>query len=238
MGDMDLFDTANYDKPEPASAPGEQADLPGMKTKKGNVKGFDFEAHLDSLHKFYLIQGLICVNKNTETWTFEYGKQDNFEAKWKAGSDTVAKTAGGKRLLKVYSLPDYTGTNGSFGIMFDAKATAGDSIPLANLKTTKGGASHQIHNLKQAAKCGALAGFLILFYEHKRCFWAPVKFVDWKEQQYLRASSAKGKRAKPGTASISIAELEANGIEIPKNKINLTWDWFAVLAQPALPGKR
>lgn len=203
-----------------------QLTLDGIPARRGNDMGDVFERHLDSLHDYYRDRGLINVYKNAEKWTFKYGKADNFEARWKAKADTVAKTPNGKRLLKVMSLPDYSGGNGSFSIMFDAKTTTGEKLPMDKLT------GHQIGRLKQAAHCRQTAGFLIWFYEVDRVFFAPIQFVLQKEEIWHKNKGTRAKPAPAGTASITIAELETHGKEITKSRSNASWDWFLVLCQP------
>ena len=71
-----------------------------------------------------------------------------------------------------------------------------------------------------------LAGAMVWMTAYNRVFFIPYKYLDDRQTILLRQT---GRRAKPGTASVSLADLELHATEVPKHKINMNWDWLKVL---------
>lgn len=224
-----------------------QPDLPGQKTSSNSRKGKDFEAEIETVNDYYRLRGIVDVVKNAEKWVvfdkLKFGQTADgyFRAvpsKFKQGgkkiqihssvvppknyvADNIAITANGWVLKREDSYVDFSGGNDEAAYAFDAKESKGDYISLDNLKP------HQIHRLSLSRKCRCIAGFLIKFTDHDRVFFAPIAFVVEKDEIRRRQT---GKRAAPGTASISIAELEKHGREVIKDTRNGLWDWFRYIS--------
>jgi len=174
------------------------------------------------------MRGAADIVKNPSEWVFigEY-EYRQIEAKIHAkllAPGLIAQTDNGRFMKLVPSDIDFAGGGRGFAVCFDAKATNGDRFPLLNIKP------HQVQRIKESAKCGTIAGFMIRFTEHRRVFFIrsveiSKKFENWEK------SKIRGSRAAKGTASLSIAELEQNSIEIFRNKMNSTWDWLPYLVK-------
>lgn len=61
-----------------------------------------------------------------------------------------------------------------------------------------------------------------------RVFFASYKYLD---HRMLILDRQTGRRAAPGTAFLSINDLEAHTTEIKKHKMNMNWDWLSVLVK-------
>lgn len=183
--------------------------------------GEEFERELQATHDWYLKNSIVDVVKVPSAWDFARG-QDHYKYKllYEKGAPNAARLPNGTYLMRVRSEVDFSGGNDRFCFQFDAKATEENNFPFKNVE------DNQIYRLKRAAKCGTNAGLMIKFSKFNRVFFAPVAMVAPKFDAWFRQSS--GVRSKPGTASLSIAELEAGALEIKQNKFQL-WDWYPVL---------
>lgn len=190
-------------------------------------RGRGFEMELAAVHDWYRMQGKADIVQNPSAWAFisdkEYLERLKAIEKGKASPGTLAVTDNGMKLMRVPSDVDFSGGGANFAICFDAKETREMRVPLFHLKT------HQIHRLMLSSRCGTIAGFMIKFTKPGRVFFIPARYARDKEDQLLKQTGRK--RAKAGTASISIEECEKNGVEIFRHKMNTLWDWLAVLVK-------
>jgi recombination protein U len=179
--------------------------------------GRDWERELESVHDFYRASGRADIVKNPHEWVFITDNQYRSACvKYSAGM--FARTANGRWMMRSRSDVDFSGGGAGFSVCFDAKACASATFPLSNLT------DHQIRRLKQSARCGTVAGFMIRMSKFSRVFFVPVAYADRRHLGWL----TQGRRARPGTASLSLADLEENAIEIPCGA-NRLWDWLACL---------
>lgn len=200
-----------------------QQSLPGTKAPVSHSKrGKIFEGELETLHDWYRFQRIVDVVKNPEKWTCvgKLEEKQTADQYLQGKGDNFAVTGLGWIYKRENSEVDYSGGNDLCSFIFDAKETTRKDFPMEKLKT------HQISRLYQSSQCRTVAGFMILFVKLDRCFFAPVSFVRKKEEIWLRQ---QGKRATPGTASITVAELEQNGKEIFRHRHNALFDWYSVL---------
>ncbi len=204
-----------------------QETLPGIARANHSNRGAGFEAELAATHDWYRRSGLIDVVKNPSEWIFisekEYRGQIGRIAEKLAAAGTIAETDNGRFLMRVPSDVDFSGGNDKFSVCFDAKETAENRVPLPMLKP------HQIARLKQSARCGTRAGFMVKLVKAERVFFVPAAVADRKYEIWLKSSYGK-KRAPAGAASLSLAELELHALEIKKNRQNSLWDWYVWLA--------
>lgn len=199
-----------------------QVNLPGLKNISHSNLGIGFEKELETVHDYYRRQRWCDVVKNPSEWKFITDGQYAALAYKNPGG--VAKTGNGFFMRRIPSDVDFSGggksKNGKFSICFDAKESSAKTFPLSNFQ------KHQIGRLRESAMCGAIAGAMIYLTVFNRVFFVPAAFLTGKETVWL---SQPGRRAKPGTASISLAEFEDHAVEI-KN-VNGLWDWYAVLVK-------
>lgn len=194
--------------------------------KRGNHAnlGRSFERELEATHEWYRAQNLADVIKNPNEWQFvsekQYAERQKLVSLGKFPAGSAAACDNGRKIFRVKSDVDFSGGGKRFSVMFDAKETSGKNFPLSNIK------GHQIQRMVNSSRCGVIAGFMIKIVD--RVFFVPASVVRAKENKLL---VQRGRRAKPGTASFSIEELEANAVEIPRNRINMLWDWYSVLAK-------
>lgn len=177
-------------------------------------RGKEFENELKATHEFYLLRGLADIVQNPNAWDF--CNANLFNAIATKNPHGVAKTAAGSTIRRIKSNVDFSGGGNCRTFIFDAKQTTGQSFPLAKVE------EHQIVRLRRSAKCGNTAGLMIKFSELDRVFWID---ADTLEERYTAWKKQPGKAAR-GTASLSIADLEANGVEIARDRINGLWDWL------------
>ena len=182
-------------------------------------QGKDFEKQLEAVHDWYRLQGLADVRKIPNSWKFismsEYQK-----LLVKLPPSHLANTADGRYMQRVKSDVDFVGAGENFGICFDAKVCKTKTFPLANIE------NHQFYKLRERDKCKIIAGVIVYLGFYDRAFFVPYKFLE-KKQTILQKQT--GRRAAPGTASISLAELESNAAEIFRHKSNFLWDWLKAI---------
>lgn len=181
--------------------------------------GRDWEDELSAVHDWYRMSGKADIVKNPHDWVFISNNQYQKNSS-KYDPRMFAVTDNGTRLMRSRSDVDFSGGGKGFSICFDAKVSKGNTFPLANI------AAHQIHRLRQSARCGTIAGFMIKMKDHDRVFFCPVKFIDTRFEQWQRQP---GKRAKPGTASLSFEDFAGYAYEIKKNSTNGLWDYLATI---------
>ncbi len=188
--------------------------------------GVDWEAQLIAIHDVYRLRGVCDIVLNPREWVFVSDVKYNAHVA-KYGPGFVAVCGTGRKMIRTRSDVDFSGGGKGFGlpfsICFDAKSCKAKTFPLTNF------ASHQIARLRVSAKCGCIAGFMVRMEAFDRVFFVPSSYAALREEALLRQT---GRRAKPGTASISIAEMEDEAVEISRDK-NGMWDWA-----PELVGKR
>lgn len=183
--------------------------------------GIEFEKELETAHDWYRLQGWADVRKIPSSWSFisfsEYQKLQQ-----KLPGAHLAVTDDGRYMQRVKSDVDFVGAGERFGICFDAKVASGKSFPLANIP------AHQLAKLKSRARCRIIAGVMIYMAAYDRVFFVPYRYLEQRETVLLQQS---GRRAKPGTASISLSDLETHAVEIFRHKMNMNWDWLKALVK-------
>lgn len=199
-----------------------QPTLTGVSVADHSNLGAGFEAEIAHVNGIYLNKKLVDVVRNPNAWEFVTGRDYfHYKSLYEKGDRRAARTGDGRYLRRCYSDVDFSGS--SRGFIFDTKETRGKSFPLANVE------EHQVLRLVRSAECGNVAGALIKFTELDRVFFAPAAFLEEKYTAWKR-SAAANRQAARGTASISIAELEAHGIEVFRDKAG-NWDWLKVLGE-------
>jgi penicillin-binding protein-related factor A (putative recombinase) len=181
--------------------------------------GKGFEAELSAVHDWYRMQGIVDIVKNASDWDFAR-KDDWFKYKslFEQQRPQAALTGDGRYLMRVNSDVDYSGG----GFVFDAKSTVEDRWSFSKIEP------HQVNRLKQTVRCGSTAGIFIKFEKMQRVFWLPAPTLIPMFEKYQAASYGR-RRAKPGTGSLAIADLEQHGIEIRRHPMNGLWDWWKEL---------
>lgn len=189
-------------------------------------QGKDFEADLDAVHDWYRRQGWADVRKIPHAWQF-ISEREYLKLQSKPPPSHLAKTEDGRFMQRVKSDVDFTGggffRDFGFGIVFDAKSVKGDRFPLSNLE------SHQLHKLRERSRCKMLAGIMLRFKDYNRVIFVPYQYLNQRYEYWLRSKS--GGRAAAGTASVSLADAEQNGVEIFRHKNNMLWDWLPCLVK-------
>lgn len=187
--------------------------------------GKEFERDLDATHAKYAIQRLAKIDHHPNEWVYIGNNEYTSLLANPKMRSLVAKTGDGYWMKRRATNVDFSGVakikllNVGVEVKFDAKMTAGERIPLDNFET------HQVDNLILSTECGAIAGFLVMFYDARpveRVFFVPPDLVRRKKDKNF------GKiRASKGDGSITIAEMEQYAREIPYS--NRFVDWYPVL---------
>lgn len=190
-------------------------------------RGLEFEQELEAANAFYLQKGLCDVVKNPSAWDFARGRDwHTYKNLWGQKHSNSALTGDGRYLMRIRSDVDFSGGGrlpngkGSFSIAFDAKESGDDRFPFGNIK------SHQVHRLKQSAKCGGIAGVFIKMKKADRVFFLSVERLQTAYEKW-EINRAVGRQTKRGEASFSIEDLERIGVEIFKGNNGL-WDWLKI----------
>lgn len=181
--------------------------------------GRSWERELEAVHDLYRLEGKADVVKNPNDWTFITQRQHE-KQRFKYGPGYFAKTMDGKYMMRSQSDVDFSGGGKNFSVCFDAKHCEAKTFPISSM------AEHQIHRLRQSARCGAIAGFMLQMVMFDRVFFIPVKYADDRMMAYRR--QRVGGRAKAGTASISLSDLVNNCVEIPRSRAGIR-DWLPIL---------
>lgn len=199
-----------------------QSNLPGITRADHSNLGKHWEAELAAAHQWYAAQKWACIVQTPNSWKF-IAENDYRRLRQKLPASHLARTDHGRFMQRVKSDVDFTGggffKNKHFFIAFDAKTHAGNRFPLAGVE------SHQLDKLRNRARCGALGGVMLYLSDHRRAFFIPVSYLDARNETL----NSSNRRAKPGTASISVEELEANAVEIFRHRQNMLWDWLPIL---------
>lgn len=187
-------------------------------------RGLEWERELEAVHHWYRLQGWADIVKNPCEWIF-IGERE-YSTLLIENPSLVACCGDQRKIKRIQSDVDYSGGGSGclgvpFSICFDAKMCAGDKISIANFRP------HQIHRIRQSARCGVIAGFMVRFNQFDRVFFIPNRYMQIKYENYLK--NKIGRRAKPGTASYTAAELSANAIEIFRHTGNGLWDWMRAI---------
>lgn len=183
--------------------------------------GRAWEKELEAVHEFYRISAKADIVKNPNDWTF-ISERDYQKLSARYHPGMFARTDSGSMLMRARSDVDFSGGGKGFAICFDAKVTEKPHFPLANLS------DHQLARLRQSARCGTIAGFMIKLAAHDRVFFLPARQAD---ERFTHWQTHRGRRAKPGMASIKVEDLASIAVEITKNKINGLWDWLPAIQQ-------
>ena len=177
---------------------------------KSNL-GKAFESMLERSHAVYATQKIAAMQKNPAEWKYTgptaYYKMANHP------KDLVARTNTGRFLTRVKSTIDFSGVAGGRFVTFDAKQVSRLNFPLSDLPL------HQLSTLCFAEQCGAISGLMIHFSTYKRTFFVPAGYVERVNNEMNLSGGKK---------SISLADCEENGIEIPSS-LMIECDWFGVL---------
>lgn len=181
------------------------------------MRGKQFEQELTATHDWYRFNRKADIVQNPNEWQITTEKHysqrlSKIKAK-KASPGTLATTDKNQRMLRVYSDVDFSGGGENFSVMFDAKETSVNRLPIANIRP------HQIDRLYKASRCGVIAGLMVKLVKVDRVFFIPAAVVRDKEADLL---------AGRGSASFSISDLEDDAVEIRRNTYGL-WDWLSVL---------
>ena len=183
--------------------------------------GKKWEADLEATHDWYRMQRLVDVRKIPSNWEFiSENEYKSYLGKRYPGTLAVCDNA--RKMQRVKSDVDYVGGGSSFSIVFEAKTSAGTNFPLANIEP------HQLEKLRQRDRCGILAGAMVMMAKYERAFFVPFKYLDKRNEILLKQT---GRRAAPGTASISLSDFESYATEIFKHKNNRLWDWLPQLVK-------
>lgn len=183
--------------------------------------GREWENALIAVHDWYRMQRRADVVKNPSEWVF-VGPQAYMKVIRNCDPGMLAITANGRHLIRSRSDVDFSGGGRGFSICFDAKHCEQKLYPLANLT------DHQIRRLIDSSRCGCISGFMLRMEMFNRVFFIPAAYADDRKTALQRQGS---KRAKAGTASLSISDLEQNCVEIHRNHINGLWDWLPALVR-------
>lgn len=180
-------------------------------------RGREFEAELDAVHKWYKLQAKLKMYHHGQEWA--YISEFEYQRTIRTNPAILARTGDGRTMKRLKSIVDFTGGNDYKSFAFDAKEVQEKTFPLSMVH------EHQVDSLNDATRCGMIAGVLVKFSEDDRVFFIfssvlRDKYEGWKKQTG---------RAKPGTASFSIPELEQAGVEVFRDKMNMLWDWYSVL---------
>jgi len=178
--------------------------------------GRDWENELSAVHDWYRLSGKADIVKNPSDWVF-ISNNDYQKKSSKYALSMFALTDSGTRLMRSRSDVDFSGGGKGFSICFDAKSSKGKLFPLSNVSP------HQIARLKQSARCGTIAGFMIRMKDLDRVFFCPVAYMDSRFTKWQRQS---GKRVKAGIASLSIDDLTNLTVEIARHRTNGLWDYL------------
>lgn len=177
---------------------------------KSNL-GKEFEAMLERSHAVYATQRIAAMQKNPSEWKYTgpmaYDKMKNHP------KDLVARTNTGRYLTRVKSTIDFSGVAGGRFVTFDAKQVSRLNFPMSDLPP------HQLATLTFAEQCGAISGLMIHFASLGRTFFVSASYVELVNNQMNFAGGKK---------SISLADCEENGVEIPRSPV-VECDWFGVL---------
>lgn len=202
----------------------DQQALPGIRRADHSNLGKDWEAQLEAVHEFYRLQARADIVKNPVEWI--YISENDYKKGFAENPAQVARTGDNLCMRRVPSDVDFAGGGKDFSICFDAKTTVSRSR--VELKMFR---PRQIARLKESKRCGGLSGFLLHLSALQRTFWLPVGFIAQKEEKYLASTAGGRRRAKPGSASITLEELEEFCLEIKRNPANNLWDYLAGVRQ-------
>jgi recombination protein U len=198
---------------------GKQTNLPGLNRADHRNLGKNFEAEIEAVNDFYRMQGIVDVVKNPNEWRYCSFKE--FSRHEANRSRIAARTCDSQYLIMQSSDVDFSGGNDRGSYVFDTKETAKESFPLTSVR------DNQLIRLRQSAKCGTIAGFLVKFTALDRVFFAHISFIDEKFVQWKKQT---GRRAAPGTASISFEEMQERAVEVFRAKNGL-WDWYKAIGK-------
>lgn len=176
-----------------------QVELPGIKHVSHANRGKEFEKLLAKTHHYYAVKKLAFVQQNPVEW--RYVSKSQYDTFRDSTYDFVAKTNRGLYLKKFKSTVDFSGViKGGKMAIFDSKQITGKSLPLGNIP------DHQIKTLRQSEECGAISGILLMFSDLNRVFFLSATVIERACVEMLY---------KNGRKSISLANCESEGVEIP-----------------------
>jgi len=152
-------------------------------------RGMNFENMINQTNEFYLTNNIAVIHK--KPIPIQIVKVDYLHR-------SAAKIT--EAYYKLPSTTDYNGLYQGKYIDFEAKETKNKtSFPIKNIH------EHQVTHLEQCIKHGGIAFIIIYFSSLDRIFFLDAKYVS----EYF-------KRSKTSRKSITLTEIEMNGIEIPQ----------------------
>lgn len=203
-----------------------QTSLPGMDVTDHSNRGKVFERWLMAAHSEYAARGWAQIDRHATNW--EYISDKEYQSMIERGKrEYTAVTGANRKMAMVVSNVDFSGVakgkllKKGVSVKFDAKMCRGNRIPLDSFKL------HQVDNLIEAERCGAIAGFMIYFWGlvglnkepvSDRIFFCPPMLVrDYFDRRVIRS------RAKQGEGSIHISEIEEKGVRISMHGNFIDW---------------
>lgn len=173
------------------------AEFRGLKGRGSRGKSFEWD--LERTHEYYRKTGIATVRKNDREWV--YTSQSDRQRLLLKTNELTAKCDNGRVLVARKSKVDFEGNFGSRYIAFDAKETSEASLPLKNIKR------HQVEQLVEHERTGALAGFMVRF---SSVDGAPVYFLPASMMHaYLTAALYR-----KGRKSVPISAFEGHGTQV------------------------
>ena len=190
-----------------------QNNLPGIGRHNHANLGKDFERELARTHEIYRRRRIANIRQNPNEW--RYGSMKEMDKYKRAGlHSSYAVTGSGRVLVMQKSEIDFGGTvRGGRAVYFDAKTCKGKSFPFQNVK------DHQLLQLDENAKVGAVAGLMINMSDAGQVFFVPVSVIKPLFERWLATRKAR--------ASLSLKVLETECVRVPCLE-NLV-DWYSVL---------
>lgn len=198
----------------------EQNSLPGIRVSNHSNLGVNLEKEMEAVHEWYRLKRIADIKNVPRSWSFisanEYQKQQG-----KSFPKMLARTDDGKYMIRVKSDLDFAGGGRNFSIAFDCKETSANRFPLGNVEP------HQLLKMRDRAKCGIISGIMLKFTKYNRLFYVHFDFLNRRIEEMEKQKL--GRRAKPGTASLTLADCESSAVEIKPDKINGLWDYLPQL---------
>lgn len=152
-------------------------------------RGKRLEERLESVHQRYLRAG-VYVQRNGTPFVPLSGRTHNGRPLGIPGADAP---------------PDYLAMSDGWAILFDAKSTTDDKWSFSNLE------KHQAQSLDAWEAAGGIAGLVVAVENLAVVAWVPWSTLGPRWWAWYRET----KRAAPGTASLTRAELEASPYRCP-----------------------
>lgn len=213
-----------YIRSELWSSMSRQNTLPGIKVATHSNLGVSFEKEMEAVHIWYRLQRWADVRNIPRSWSY-ISQKDYLNYQQTHPAKSLAKTDDGRFMMRVKSDVDFVGgglfQNKYFSIAFDCKETSTSRFPLNNVEP------HQLDKLRDRTRCGFIAGIMLKFSETNRTFFVHYNLLSRRIEEMKKLKI--GRRAKPGTASLSLTDCQDFTIEIFHHKQNMLWDYLPLL---------